>query len=482
MTFTFYKVPYGKRFLQFEQLPYFVLVTDQWDDYGNKTLFHLRYISERREQFDIGSVKIMHKDYTVTEVILPETFNSLDEAYCSIGQDKEYYENLKSLIPDDVENVLEALADAAYFPAIGERFENTDQFKESLLRFSEAEKMYKEARAIIAGDDIENTFDFNYKGQIADAAAPHDVEFDFRPNIHDIPTRITAIVGKNGTGKTQFLSKFALDLSGQTRNIREAGRFFPSRPLFSKVIAVSYSAFDRFTIPKQNNRFSYKYCGLRDSRGLKSSKKLAEDYEKAVKKIISKERQGDWYQILKPIIEEEILNNYHHLFFVEKSFEMITDRDHNLLSSGQSILMYVVTDVVADIRDESLLFFDEPEMHLHPNAISNLIRMMHLLLEKYNSYSIMCTHSPQILQEIPGKCVTVFEREGNIPITRQLGIESFGEDLSVISDEVFGVRDVRGNYKDVLEQLSTELDYDTVLQQFGNRLSLNAKVYLRNLY
>ena len=47
------------------------------------------------------------------------------------------------------------------------------------------------------------------------------------------------------------------------------------------------------------------------------------------------------------------------------------------------------------------LLFDEPELHLHQNATANTMRMFYRLLEEFNSYAIIATHSPLIIQEIP---------------------------------------------------------------------------------
>ena len=62
---------------------------------------------------------------------------------------------------------------------------------------------------------------------------------------------------KNGTGKTQLVTKLPLDISKKNND-----NFIPRPPLFSKVIAVSYSIFDNFEIPKKTSTFNYVYCGL----------------------------------------------------------------------------------------------------------------------------------------------------------------------------------------------------------------------------
>ena len=152
------------------------------------------------------------------------------------------------------------------------------------------------------------------------------------------------------------------------------------------------------------------------------------------------------------------------------------------MSSGQSILMYVVTEILANIREDSLVLFDEPEMHLHPNAISKLVTMLNQILERFDSYAILATHSPIILQEMPSKNVLVFERTGDIPSVRGLGIESFGENITTITKNVFETVNTEPNYKTVLKNLSKTRTFDEVSILFNERLSLNSEIYLKSCY
>lgn len=59
-----------------------------------------------------------------------------------------------------------------------------------------------------------------------------------------------------------------------------------------------------------------------------------------------------------------------------------------MFSSGQQILICTITELIANIENESIILFDEPEIHLHPNAIANMVRMFYRLLDEFNSYAI----------------------------------------------------------------------------------------------
>lgn len=460
--------------------PYFLLTYNNWDDYSRKTSFSLSFRGDNGVYHSIGSVKIMHKEEFETIKFIPNSFDILPDEFCSLGQNISYYENFKYYFPDNYEDILERLNDAAFLDGIKDEFENNSNFRRSLLRSSEAEKAFYEAKKRLLDLPIESNFIFTYKCQVKNANGVHSVNFNFGDK-ENLPNRIIAFIGKNGTGKTQVLSNLALDLSGQSRKVLEDGVFTPKRPLFSKVITVSYSIFDTFTRPKSNKKFSYVYCGLKDLNGkLLTSKKLIENYKVSVEKIEEDHRKTKrWYDILETILGEETTGFFYTEIFERGNYQIVDNKTEKRLSSGQSFLMYVITEVIANIKPDSLILFDEPEMHLHPNAIANLIRMLDRLLKKFDSYAVIATHSPIIIQEIPSHYVTVFDREGNTPMTYKLGFESFGENIDSLTQEVFKTKDVNGNYKDVLTKLSEKLSYEEVLSLFENKLSQS---YLLGLY
>ena len=466
-------------------VPFFLLEYDTWDDYSRKTSFDLIYYNEHRKPNKIGYVKIMHESEFKVLNVIDEIFDELSEEFCSLGQDMEYYTNLYDLLgEEDFKEVLNKINDVAFFNALADKFEHNPNFKVSLIRNSEAEKVFKEAKSIIYGLPQEQNFIFTYKCDLDHTGGQHTVNFNFGDN-ENLPNRIISLIGKNGTGKTQFLAKFALDLSGQSKSKLKDDTFTPSRPLFSKVIAVSYSAFDKFSRPQKDKSFSYKYCGLKDEDGrLLSGPKLVENYKESVGLIqkISNNRHIIWFNVMKSILDEELANFFYTEIFRNENYEIVNNKNSKLLSSGQSFLMYVITEILAHIKQNSILLFDEPEMHLHPNAIANFIRMIEDILEKFDSYAIVATHSPIILQEIPGRYVNVFEKQGNIPMVYKLGIESFGENIDVLTETVFKTMEVNDNYKQVLKNLSENHSYKSVLSIFENKLSLSATTFLLNQY
>lgn len=464
---------------------YFILKYSNWDDFYNKTSFDLFYRKNNVET-EIGYVKIMSIEEQETIKVIPSNFVMLSSNYCSLGQDMEFYNKLKLLFPHSFEDILYAIGDCAFFSDKLEKFDNFPGFKKSLIRDDEAERTLRLAKYVIYDYDLKNLFSFSYKFTPKYSKESVNVIFDFSDN-NILSNRIYAIIGKNGTGKTQLLTSLPLNISKS-----EAEYFSPRVPMFSKMISVSYSIFDRFKIPEKTSKFNYLYCGLKNEKGeFITERGLILRFHNTWKKIEENQRINKWRAILSNFIEPEILDEFlikrefltspNNIFQVNiEGFNRVKDR----LSSGQNILLYIITEITAHIRLDSLILYDEPETHLHPNAISQLINTIYELVNEFQSYCIIGTHSPLIIQELLSRNVYVIERNGNIPDIRRIGIESFGENLTTLTDDVFGNREIPKQYKKIIdEKASLGMSFDEIISllQFDEMpLSLNTRLYIKS--
>lgn len=502
------------------EYPCVELSTDNWNDYGFETTFSLYYFSKRGIQKDIGEVKIHTLENPFTRKVMPTSFEELDENYCSLGQSMSYYRQLSELPEEVYKPILIGLRDIVFTKDIYEEFPNKLGITDSLFRSSEANKVFKSAYdKYFLNKDVENEiFNFNFKYTAPYSPFENTINFNFEKQGF-LPNRMNILVGKNGAGKTQMLSKFADALCGQSKKAKE---LFdpPTIPLFSKVIAVSFSAFDDFRKPyhkeenldtndinfideldnlnhgdsglisedneiedlSKNRKFNnYIYCGIQDDKGKTLSlTELKQHGQKNLLKIMDREKNTKknikylekWKDVLLNI---EIPSKY-----LDEPSEIF----NSSLSSGQSILVSIITEVIANIEDESILLFDEPELHLHPNAVSNLVRMLYQLLEEFNSYAIISTHSPLIIQEIPSFYINKLERtEEDLLLISKIPIETFGENISAIVNEVFNVREVESNYKSLLKNaISSGKTFEEINEIFPNGLSLHAMTYLNILF
>lgn len=457
--------------------PCVVLMNDDWDDFGIKTTFIFRYYASTNDvRIEEEQVKILRKGSALTEV--PSSFESLGSEYCSLGQTRKYYDDLLALGPDIYTQVLIGINDVI-FNRLGEEFSSEKAFEVSLLRFSEAEKLFREADLIFPwlAKGQSKLFWFRFTTQLTGAEAPHVVDFDFTENRTGL-YRITALIGKNGTGKTQVLANFANAMSG-IRKKREIGRFIPHRPSFDRVIAVSYSVFDRFVRPQEREKiFSYKYCGIRKGDDILTQEQIRSKLEAALMEVSAAGRLETLRELLSTLLSEEV--RVDELIAPEGKLHV---KAFEKLSSGQNILVLVMAEIVAYITRESIILYDEPELHLHPDALAALARALHKLLDEFDSYSVIATHSPILLQETPARNVRVFRRQGNYPSVSRLGIESFGENLTVITDEVFETTVARNNYREHLKKLRLDLGYNEsqIVELFDHGLSFNARAFLSSL-
>ena len=157
----------------------------------------------------------------------------------------------------------------------------------------------------------------------------------------------------------------------------------------------------------------------------------------------------------------------------------VDDKALSLLSSGQSILVHFVTSLLASASAGIwLVLFDEPETHLHPNAVASLFNVLATILQEYESFAIIATHSPIVIQEIPAKRVVVFQREGNLTTAEQLALESFGESITELTRHVFETNQVSSLYRRTLTQLSRIESLETTMSRFDRELSLSAQAFL----
>ena len=155
------------------------------------------------------------------------------------------------------------------------------------------------------------------------------------------------------------------------------------------------------------------------------------------------------------------------------------------MSSGESTMLYLFMCLEADIRYDSLILLDEPETHLHPDAIAELLNALDDMLEEYQSCCVMVTHSPLLIRELTSDCVYVMERDDKTVILRKPGVETIGSGLNTITDDIFGSRSVQRNYKKRISELARDYSYEEIkasLESDDVPLSMGMDVFLRSLY
>lgn len=470
----------------------FVVTTDNWDDYSHKVTFALSFIDKDGHESRIGPVKILRRkpsEYKSIEVLLrttlPGEFTELGEDFISLGQDDDYYIKMQKLFGKQAEAIFTALRDIALQPALSIPFEPNSAFRNALMRENSAHRARRFGKSWALGDPVHEDLAFSYSGEIEGADHPVDVEFNFDGS-DKLPGRVVGIIGRNAVGKTRFLAKLGEDLAQTSRTsaerLAEREQRFPNgRPLFTRIVTISYSAFDRFKRPPPHNASSYVYCGIRNEKGNPSRAALVEAYRNNQQRIRDLGRQDDWADYMQTILGDQS-DDLSRSLKAEISSENREDEVLSLLSSGQAILCHFTTALLAWIQPNSLILFDEPETHLHPNAVASLFLVLAEILKRYDSYAVVATHSPVVIQEIPAKRVIVFRREGNFTTAEELAIESFGESISELTRHVFETIQVDSLYRNTLKRLAIRESADKVMERFPLGLSLSAQAYLLAQY
>lgn len=141
-----------------------------------------------------------------------------------------------------------------------------------------------------------------------------------------------------------------------------------------------------------------------------------------------------------------------------------------------------MTRLVETIEERSLVLLDEPEGYLHPPLLSAFIRALSDLLSNRNAVALIGTHSPVVLQEVPRSCVWKLRRVGANSIAERLEIETFGENVGLLTQEVFGLEVTNSGFHKILQKLAEQYDsYKNALASLDGHLGMEGRAILRNL-
>lgn len=85
-----------------KRYPCFILVFNwDWTDFDYSTWFCLFYFASEYDKWKIGELKIMNSAHKNTMDALPKEFDEpLDDSFCSVGIDSNYYIGLRDVLKD----------------------------------------------------------------------------------------------------------------------------------------------------------------------------------------------------------------------------------------------------------------------------------------------------------------------------------------------------------------------------------------------
>lgn len=459
------------------ELPSFMLVhNDGWNDYGAYTWFSLFYYDVNGISNYVGDLKIMHDEETDTIKKLGDSFEDpLDSHFCSLGLDTSFYIRLvDSFDKSTISEILRYLRDCTFNSRVKEEFLNHPTFTGSLLRDMTAQEAIKEAEFILNDDDPKSayTFSFEYHPDYdTGKKATWDLSFNQGSPSY---LRTVGIIGENGVGKSMLLTSLVKALLE-----KEKPELLTKMPHFQSCVAIYSSSRDGLGKIKSNNpNMEYVRCSLRQHEEATFEKMLGAIEGDIMKRPILHGRSVTrlYLETLREHVGERFVKD---LFIIDSSdlsdekFELNRDRLRwlvGILSSGQLQIFELITHLYAHIHLSSLVVFDEPEVHMHPSLIMNFMPLLNRLLREFQSFSIICTHTPLVIRELVQKNVYRMSMiEDGTPHIVPVAFRTFGEDISVLYRNIFEYDEKRSLFRHSIKQMVLKIKHEWMFKKNKNR-------------
>lgn len=488
----------------------FYLLKEKWNDwYAFETLFDLFYFDKDGNRIECGGVKIGQKglqgkkseEYSTddnnkglfrTPLFPSVEFDCLPDDFFSLGQEENYYEILGK--NPETQEILRALCDCAIDLKKFDENINESAMQESLLRDISPAQVRNRFHRLANGNAKLTMFSFSY-------TYPNGItkiSFDVKPN--DLPpSNVQVIIGRNGVGKTSLMKNIAKSILQYDPN--QKGNISFEKGKFSSLIFVSFSIFDKIDIEKKKIQgMKYSKVGYEDENGddtnwedididdeISIRNKLANIFIKGLKKCNNGLRKERWLKAIKTLENDPLFSESKFSEVIDLPIRTLTEQGKRLfkeLSSGHAILLLIITKLIELVEERTVVLIDEPEGHLHPPLLAAFIRCLSEILISRNAVAVISTHSPIVLQEVPQKAAWILQRFGNEVAVAHPQIETFGENIGVLNNEVFKFEISNSGWNkmlcDIIDKYPME-SYESILGKFNGELGTEAKMILRSL-
>lgn len=513
--------------------------SDKWNDFALRTRFTYKVVGITDETTS-GEVHLAFlKDETtgdsdspaeLVEKLIRRSPNHLLPAkdlpgfYSMQFNLKTYREIVRQRGPAGAEEFLLAINDLVALkrtPRLPPWFSEatqSSQFKLAFMRDAEAFFAFHNAGSILGGLELESLRGISNRlrleFQLPAFRNPHVLEFGFEYD-SELPKRIAVVIGKNGVGKSQTLAHFAKSLLYGDRRLTDGDG---KPPLIHRLLAVSSPGETRNTFPGPRKRSPIDYHRIilgRNSYGSGQSG-LGDALVRLARSDETIREKGRWnlfcdaVAVVAPVNEIVVrfrklknsrsshaedpisLANLRHggeqerlerLGNVDSRADVFRSINGQIFpfSSGQLTFIRFAAQACLHIENGTMVLFDEPETHLHPNYISDFVRLLDKLLADTGSFAILATHSAYLVREVPRSQVLVVRQssagviEASPPRLKTLGADIGAISFFVFGDELYGklLRDFRDQFDGSPSQANQ------TLAQLEGELSSEAVMYLR---
>ncbi|MEI2556885.1 AAA family ATPase [Acinetobacter pittii] len=471
------------------------LQINNWNDFSYETTFNFYLHDEKGQYHELGPVKIGFKGQTTqisTYSSLPTNFVDLPDHYFSLGQEIEYYEKLSTLSEDTRKTILISLNDIVHYPTYIDIYEDEEVLSRSLLRDISLSIIKGQYSRVLNGCPPLTEFEFKFKRKGESLYDDLELNFDVIPNSQP-STNIHAIIGRNGVGKTTLLNQMISAVISRTDNSIFLDTSYRiekiiSKDYFSSLVSVSFSAFDPFhPLSEQHDPSKgtcYFYVGLKKIQEIDTLKTIADlhiEFSTTLSRILMNTgKKARWINAIKTLESDENFELINLTQLAENYNEKSAIELISRMSSGHAIVLLTITKLVSTVDEKTLVIIDEPESHLHPPLLSAFIRALSELLYNRNGVAIIATHSPVVLQEIPKSCVWKINRIGNTTSCFRPEIETFGENVGILTREVFGLEVIKSGFHYLLKQsVESDKNFQEIIEEYDDQLGLEARTILK---
>lgn len=391
-------------------------------------------------------------------------------------------------------------------------YATSEVFTLGFMRMSESAFAYYNGGSVLAGrklDAIDARAEFSARVEFHKGLLEY--QFTFKPGRLS-ENRIAALIGPNGSGKTQSL----IAINKAFLAVRNAGAHLSPTPRFNQILVFAHSKTSRrFRLPRRHPSF-----GTQRVFGFEPVASSSCELTSLIARILrSDDYQNDGLLALRDVLETEfrsfdlsvpvILNDgattptqsylglrelmrptgeHDRLLRIggvdlERPLRFVgSPGTHLHLSIGQSVFVAFAIRALAHAGPASAILIDEPENFLHPNLVSQFVRILHTVLSRTRSIALIATHSPYLVRELGRTQVHVLRTDPELELhfVEKPRLQTLGANIAAISDDVF--------HDDLPDHLYLERLRDstylgesvaTLIERLKDELSLDALMRLR---
>lgn len=457
-----------------------------------------------------------------------------------LGTADGYRELVQELGFDKAVSALRRMGDAVLVQLEGQdearlNLMDSDAFYVSVLRADGAYLALRRGGRFLRADTPEAVQDaaqsFLAVAQMPNVESRYDVVFNFDDDQFD-RNRVAVLIGRNGVGKTQLLRHLVLRLADEFEQEGFVGQVrLNPRPSAQRVLLFSSVMSDPYPrrIPPWHG-IDYEYFSMTAVQDVQSDallqalvacKRDADTQLRLQGRTVRRStlletilsRLGLWEELYVPMRlpragEEDSfsiraiewaggryfpyivsLNESMGLQFVRlvdwsRQPIVLGENGPRHLSSGELAMFRFAAQAVSAIEQGSLLLFDEPETHLHPNFISDFMGILQDLLEATNSAAIIATHSAYVVREVPRERVSVLTLSAGEVEVNAPRLQTFGASIDTISQFVFNDTSIPHRFQRVLQRWvrqNPDMPIETIVHEFGRELNPESLSYIAEL-